>query len=443
MSDASGKPVDGVCALSDAYARGALTPPDAVEAFLSKIERCNGAINAFLDLRVEAARAEAAAARGRWRSGKPLSPIDGVPFGVKANIAVKGMRWHAGIGAYRDRIAETDAAVVEKLTAAGAIPLGILNMHEGALGATTDNPFFGRCRNPWDLSKTPGGSSGGSGAAVAAGFCAFALGTDTMGSVRIPSAYCGVAGLKPSRGLVSAAGVVDLSPTLDHVGPHARSAADLAMIFSVLSDAPPRRTDPLRIGVGRWGGAVDVEASVARVFDNALSLLSGSLVGDVDVSGVEFGALRRRGLLVSEVEGHHVHRDMLAQRPEGFSGDFRSMLEWGARAPREKIDAAYAALREAGDMLARLMADIDILVLPTAPQGPFSFDEETPANQADFTALANMAGFPAVAVPASVEGAPPASIQFIARFGRDLDALAAAVAFEEKRGPAPRAPGYC
>lgn len=434
----------GVARLAAAYSEKKLTPLDALAAYEKRIRLYNPQLSAFLDLRLDEARDEAAASTDRWRKGEPLSDIDGVPYGVKANIAVTGLPWHGGIGAYRDRKASADADVVVNLANAGAISLGILNMHEGALGATTDNPFFGRCCNPWDINRTPGGSSGGSGSAVAAGLCAFALGTDTMGSVRIPSAYCGITGIKPTYGFVPCGGLVDLSPTLDHIGVHAFSIEDLVMALPLMSGkALDKKAHLDRIGVARWGEAVDVDGDVADAFDKTVALLEHNFdLYEVDLSGLPFGGLRRRGLLISEVEGEKAHHKMLEENPLGFSRDFRVLLEWGASQPKAKIDAAYADIRAAGEQFKTLLKDIDVLVLPTTPQGPFRFEEEAPVNQADFTAIANMAGCPAVAVPSSTDGAPPASIQFIARPGSDHLALYAAAQFEAKRGPAPRPPAY-
>ncbi|MFN3959044.1 MAG: amidase [Parvularculaceae bacterium] len=432
----------GVSGLADAFSTGALTPVDALHVFQSRIERFNSSINAFLALRLDEARSEAQDAAERWRKGAPLSPIDGVPFGVKANIALRSMPWHAGIDAYRDRIAERDAESVSALRRAGAIPIGVLNMHEGALGATNDNRAFGRCRNPWNPSLTPGGSSGGSAAVVAAGLCAFTLGTDTMGSIRIPSAYCGIAGHKPSRGAVNREGIIDLSPTLDHVGPHALSAEDLQLVMAALAGTPAvAPPGALRVGVATWGGAAEVAAPVAAAFESAVAILRTMGAASVaDLSGFDFGALRRRGLLISEVEGAAIHTDALAANPKGFSDEFRGMLEWGAAQPPERVAAAYKAIRAAGAVFQGLFDGVDVIIMPTAPQGPFSFNDPVPANQADFTALANFAGCPATAVPAAIDGAPPASIQFVGRPGSDALVLAAAADFERRRGPAPLSP---
>lgn len=434
----------GVAGLIQRFRTGDISPVDAVAAYAERITTYNPSLNAFLNLRLAEANKEAAQSEARWRAGAPLSPVDGVPYGAKANIAVKGLPWHGGIAAYVDRIADDDAVCVKNLNQSGAIVLGALNMHEGALGATTNNPHFGACHNPWGDGLTPGGSSGGSGAAVAAGLCAFALGTDTMGSIRIPSAYCGVAGHKPSYGLVPAGGLVDLSPTLDHAGPHARAASDLVLVMPALTGrALAPSSEKLHIGVANWSDAVDVAPQVQAAFDAAVQTLGDMFsMTPVDLSSFDFGALRRKGLLVSEVEGYAAHEEMLARKADGFSNEFRSMLEWGARQPTEKINDAYTVLRKAGEIFAALFKDVDVIVAPTAPQGPFKFSDPVPANQADFTALANFSGLPAVAVPSSLDGAPPASIQFVAAKGMDHNALEAASAFETARGQAPTPPGY-
>jgi aspartyl-tRNA(Asn)/glutamyl-tRNA(Gln) amidotransferase subunit A len=427
----------GVAELADEFRAGRLCPLDALEAYVARIGRLNPGLNAFLDLRIDDARDEARAAGDRWRGGKALSMLDGVPFGVKVNIGVEGLPLHAGIAAWRDNIAVRDADCVGRLKAAGAIPIGVLNMHEGALGATTDNPHFGKCRNPWNSEWTPGGSSGGSAAAVAAGLCAFSLGTDTMGSVRIPSAYCGVVGAKPSKGAISSEGLLELSPTLDHIGVHARSMADAALALSVFWHAPSAAS--IRIGIGEWGRSIDVDfAARESIIESREVLRSIGPLTDVDVSGFDFGALRRRGLLVSEVEGHAIHAVKIQTRREGFSEEFLALLEWGVAQPAEKREEAYNALGTAAAKFDALFDEVDVVVLPTAPQAPFPFSTPTPANQADFTCIANFGGFPAISVPATAKGTPPRSIQFVARRGEDGRAIAAAMAFEKLRGPTPK-----
>lgn len=397
----------GVAGLARLFAERAVTPGEATEVYLSRIERLNPSINAFLSVDVEGARAGAAASGARWAKGQPLSPLDGVPVGVKANIAVAGLPWHAGVAAYRDRIASEDAACVARLRAAGAVILGVLNMHEGALGATNDNPAFGRCDNPHRAGFTPGGSSGGSGSAVAAGLCAAALGTDTMGSVRIPSAYCGVFGHKPAHGLVSTEGVTPLSWTLDHVGPHARSAQDCGRVLEGLTGAsvPASAMSERPLAVLDYEGQVEVQPGVAAAQARALEAAraAGFSLIPLRLSDYDYGAVRRLGLLVSEVEGFVVHEAMLAERPEGFSRAFADGLAWGARQPAPKLARAYRELSRLSAQVRGLLAPYAGLLAPTAPQTAFAFGGDTPANQADFTALANVTGLPATAFPMGVD----------------------------------------
>lgn len=406
----------GVAGLARLFAERAVTPGEATEVYLSRIERLNPALNAFLSVDYEGARAGAEASSLRWAQGQPLSPLDGVPVGVKANIAVANLPWHAGIAAYRDRIAGEDAACVARLRAAGAVVLGVLNMHEGALGATTDNPAFGRCHNPHRADYTPGGSSGGSGAAAAAGLCAAALGTDTMGSVRIPSAYCGVFGHKPARGLVSTEGVVDLSWTLDHVGPHARSAEDCRRVLEGLAGAPVAAAALFErpLAVLDYEGQVEVQPGVAAAQEQAVEAAraAGLKIEPLRLSDYDYGAVRRLGLLVSEVEGFVVHEAMLAERPEGFSRAFAEGLAWGARQPAPKLARAYRELSRLSAQVRGQLAPYAGLLAPTAPQTAFAFDAAVPVKQADFTALANVTGLPATAFPVGVDGdGLPTSIQ--------------------------------
>ena len=406
----------GVVGLHAMFAARAITPVEATETYLSRIARLNPGLRAVTDVDEAGARAGARASAARWANGKPLSPIDGVPVLVKANIAVAGRPWTAGIGAYRDRIAAADAEVVVRLRHAGAVILGSVNMHEGALGATTDNPWFGRTANPHRPGYTPGGSSGGSGAAVAAGLCAAALGTDTMGSVRIPSAYCGVFGHKPRYGAVSDVGTTALSWTLDHIGPHARSAADCAATLAAITDDPVGTPTEGVLGVLAFDGQVEVEPHVAAALvetvDRARTL--GLKVETVRLSDYDFGRMRRLGLLISEAEGYVVHQPMLSEHPEGFSNGFRALLEWGGNQPAHKLASACREITRAGAAIRAACAPYAAVLMPTAPQTAFPFGA-APANQADFTALANFTGLPATAFPVGMTAdGLPLSCQVVA-----------------------------
>lgn len=419
----------GVAGLSAAFASGSARPDAVLEVYLERVGRLNPTIRAFVDLDVEGARDAAKASTHRWASGMALSPLDGGVIGVKANIAVAGLPWTAGIGAYRDRIAERDAACVARLRRAGAIILGTLNMEEGALGAVTDNPWFGRTQNPWRGGFTAGGSSGGSAAAVAAGLCAAALGTDTMGSVRIPSAYCGVFGIKPRFGAVPDEGVTPLSPSLDHVGVHARAAEDCLSVLGVIGDPdppPPSGAMAVLDVTGRASLSDDVreafEALVARA--EAEELVEGVVALDMDV-----GRLRRRGLLISEVEGMAEHAATMAQRPDGFSVSFAGMLRWGAGQSEAKVLDARAEIEAAREAVEAMVGDRVGLLCPTTGGTAFAFGDPVPADQADITCLANIAGLPAVAFPMGLsKDGLPLSAQIIGRRSEGILVLAGRLA---------------
>ena len=420
--------VDAGClGLAALFRSRALTPVEATEAYLSRIDRLNPGLGAVLDVDVAGARAGASESAARWRHRQPFSALDGIPILVKANIAVAGLPWHAGIGAYRDRIAPHDAEAMAALRAAGAVILGTVNMHEGALGATTDNAWFGRTHNPHRHGHTAGGSSGGSGAAVAAGLCAAALGTDTMGSVRIPSAYCGVFGHKPTQGLISTSGVTALSWTLDHVGVHARSAEDCQVVLEACAEQPlGREVMTGRIGILDFAGQVElcpeVEAAWARCATRAETL--GLEVERVTLPGYDFSRLRRLGLLISEAEGFVEHEAALAANPDGFSPEFRELLTWGANQPAWKLARAYRDLAAASEAVSEAFLPYAAVLMPTAPQTAFAFGE-SPANQADFTAIADFTGLPATAFPVGLSPAGlPLSCQVVA--WSDATALALA-----------------
>ena len=413
----------GVVGLHAMFAARAVTPLEATEVYLSRIARLNPGLGAVTDVDEARARAGAQASAARWANAQPQSPIDGVPILVKANIAIAGCPWTAGIGAYRDRIATADAEVVARLRRAGAVILGSVNMHEGALGATTDNPWFGQTQNPHRPGYTPGGSSGGSGAAVSAGLCAAALGTDTMGSVRIPSAYCGVFGHKPRYGTVSDAGATALSWTLDHIGPHARSPADCAAMLAAMSDDPTGAPGEGVLGVLAFDGQVEVAPEVAAAFAVTIARARalGLKVGTVRLSDYDFSRMRRLGLLISEAEGYVVHQQMLSEHPEGFSDGLRALLAWGAGQPAHKLASAYREIAQASAAIHAAFAPYAAVLMPTAPQTAFPFGD-APANQADFTAMGNFTGLPATAFPVGMtaEGLP-LSCQVVA--GSDATAL--------------------
>lgn len=397
-----------------------LTAQARLEACYESMKADNGRINAVIDAFNDHAIPEMADSDMRAEDGKPLSPIDGLPIGVKANIAVEGKFWHAGIKAYASRKSDEDAAVIRRLKAAGALLVGTLNMEEGALGAQTDNPWFGKTVNPLKDGYTPGGSSGGSSAAVAAGFVEAALGTDTMGSVRIPSAYCGLWGFKPSHSDAMLEGVVPLSHTLDTVGVHARSLGVCVKVMEIIADKGLSGGTVGEVVALDWGEHVECEMHILEEFDRISEGMPTTDLGDY-----AYGKSRRAGLILSEVEGYQAHERRLKNHPEGFSDFFRGMLEYGRDLPSERVEAAYAHVKSLREELLP-----DFILMPTAPQTAFRFGDPVPANQADFTAFANLADRPSIAFPLGKDRRGlPASAQIVGPRGREADLVATVRAF--------------
>jgi aspartyl-tRNA(Asn)/glutamyl-tRNA(Gln) amidotransferase subunit A len=421
-------------ALAADLAAGRTSAVALARAALDRIAATHADWRVFITVAPETALAEAAASDGRRAEGRALGPLDGIPIAIKDNIDVAGMPTTVGTAAYRDRIAARDGAAIERLRAAGAVFLGKLNLHEGALGATTDNPSYGRCENPRVPGSTPGGSSGGSGAAVAGGLVPIALGTDTMGSVRIPAAYCGTWGLKPTQGLVGTSGLAYLSWTLDTIGPLANSPEDLALAIRAMagldrddprSVALPEGWDPTPAAIDLNGlvlgrpsvvDRVPCEPEVRAAYDALLARAAekGAVVRTVTIDNWDTGKARRAGLLICEAEAGSLIGADLDTLGAGFSDGFRRFLDYGRKAPGERIAAAYRALDRLGLAARQALDGVDALILPTAPQRAFAHGASAPADQADFTALANIAGLPAIAFP--LPGEPkPNSAQLIGR----------------------------
>ena len=417
----------GVAGLQALYADRAVTPVEAADAYLSRIRGLDGALGAFVHVDEEGARGAAHASSERWRKGKALSPIDGTPVAIKANIAVAGMPWHGGVGAHRDRLAEHDAVCVAKLKAAGAVILGLTNMHEGAFGAVTDNPWFGRTHNPWRHGTTAGGSSGGSGAAVAAGLCAGALGTDTLGSVRIPASFTGTYGHKPTQGLISSEGVIVMSWTLDHVGVHGRSAEDCAhLLASAVSadiDLAEEITRPADLealtsaplAVLDLTGLDGVTPAVRAALDAVV--VRGRAAGlDIELLALDFDFLQviRDGVLISAAESLVEHEAALAARPDGFSEAYRRTLAIGEQAGAPALAKAYRDLARAAEAAREALTPYAGLLLPTTPGPAEPFETAAAASVALLTPLANVLGLPATAFPAGQHEGLPLSVQALA-----------------------------
>lgn len=404
----------------------------------SAIARENPRINAYLALD-DGAFAAAAESAARRREGNIIGRLDGLCVAVKDNIDVAGMATTAGLAHRVRRVASEDAAAVARLRAAGAIVLGKTALDEGALGTTTANLHFGPTQNPLRLGFTAGGSSGGSAAAVAAGLASFALGTDSLGSVRIPASHCGLFALKPTLGEISTTGIVHAARRLDCVGVLARSVQDLAIVMQVLgaydaTDPRSRRRrvplatpdwEPRRLRSGMLSSealaALDVTAPVRALFEHAVCVL-GSELGErseVDFSDYDFARMRRAGLLIMESELANEFADEISAN--GVSPRFKNLIGFA----RTKTAADYAAadglIDQAVLKARRLFSEIDVLVLPTVPHGPYPLTEGERANDADLTSFASLAGCPAVSLPmGTLADGLPVGLQLVGAPGTDL-----------------------
>jgi aspartyl-tRNA(Asn)/glutamyl-tRNA(Gln) amidotransferase subunit A len=431
----------GVDALLRAYRSGASDPVQVAQYCLARIGSHDPDIRAFITVSGERALADARASRERWRSGQPLGPCDGIPIALKDNIDVAGLPCTAGTEAFRHRRPARDAAVARRLAEAGAVLLGKLNMHEAALGATTDNPAYGRCMNPLRIGHTPGGSSGGSGAAVAAGFASMAVGTDTMGSIRIPAAYCGVFGFKPGGSAALNAGIVPLHPDFDVPGPLARSARDLASFAPALlgrsdlgdgtTPLPQRGWRGLRVMRIEESESIGLDPTGAHALDDFARALeqAGARIERRSWPEWQPGAARRAGLLLCEQAGFDWWSKQLGDGLPGLSSALSKMLRYPSTLPPGRLEQAHQSIDRLRAGTNELFESTDLILLATSPGPSFPHGENAPAHQADLTALANFLGAPALAIPIDAEGGAR-SVQLMAAPGADALLLSLAQAID-------------
>ena len=430
-----------IAELTAAYRRGVLTPRAVTEHYLVRIDAHDTTLRAFTHVDRERALAAADESDRRFEAGAP-APLEGVPIAVKANIDVEGLPTNAGVACRRDAVAASDAEVVTRLRTAGAIILGNLNMHEAALGATTDNEAYGVAMNPHRLGHTPGGSSGGSGAAVAAGLCVAALGTDTLGSVRIPAAYNGVYGLKPTHGLVPDDGLVSLARRLDAIGPLARSIPDLRAMMAAMAPLGP--AEPVA-KVARIGAvdAHDMEPAVQRAYALAADLLEGLglKVQRFATPDIDLSQTRIAGFVEAAREAR-VHFPEVETDPASFSERFRGHLDFAAAFDDAAVAQGRAALDAAAERLRAVLLDAEAILMPTTPQAAFAHGQ-APVSQADFTGLANIAGLPALSIPAGWnDDGLPVAVQLVGRAGAEAALLDLGVRLDKALNAYAPAPAY-
>jgi aspartyl-tRNA(Asn)/glutamyl-tRNA(Gln) amidotransferase subunit A len=401
---------------------GALTATDVTRHLLDRIAAYNSTLNAFITVTGESALAAAEKADLTLKSGRWLGPLHGIPVAIKDNIDTSDVRTTAGSRLYTDRVPGEDADVVRRLMAAGAIILGKTGTHELAYGTTSQNAFFGRIANPWDLSRDPGGSSGGSAVAVAAGLAFAAIGTDTACSIRHPAHCCGVVGFKPSFGTVSTDGVLPLVRSLDHVGPFARSVEDAAIVMHVLAKYwpddqqvlppagfPSNDLNGLRIGVSHpffFVGDREIVAAVERALD--LLEAQGAVVVEIDGRALEKSAEITRVLFA---EAYVQFADALATRAADFSPELRGKLARKAAISEQDYTGGQQMRIQLAAEIDAMFAHCDVLAAPTSTilpvqpdRRPDDYDTHASRNATVF----NLGGHPSISVPcgAAAHGLP-------------------------------------
>ena len=448
-----------IAELAPLIQRKEVSPVEVTQVHLDRIERLNGQFLAYLTVLRDEALAAAREAEQEIARGQYRGPLRGIPIALKDLFAVKGVRLTCGSKILADHIADSDATVVTRLNQAGTILLGKLNMHEFAWGGTSLNPHYGTPRNPWDPTRLPGGSSGGSTVATAAGLAMGTLGTDTGGSVRIPASLSGIVGLKPTYGRVSRFGVYPLSHSCDHVGPMVRTVADAAVLLQAIAGPDPK--DPttsraavpdytlalredirgLRLGVPQEYFFDDVEPAVRDGITTAVQHLSslGAVVEEVSIPSMQHVIASSTAIIGAEA--YEIHAQTLKTHSQDYGADVRSRLMLGACIQASQ----YLKAQRFRTLLCQEMLDIlgrvDALITPTTLMTASKIGEPTvhiggkevvvAAHIARATRPFNMTGLPAISVPCGfTPDGLPIGLQIVGRPFEETTVLRLAYAYE-------------
>jgi aspartyl-tRNA(Asn)/glutamyl-tRNA(Gln) amidotransferase subunit A len=399
-----------------------VSPVELTRDSLARIEAVDATVHSFITVTADLALEQAKRAEQELAAGRDLGPLHGIPVAVKDLYATKGIRTTAHSKVLLDWIPAADARAIVQLRNAGSVLLGKLAMSEFASGTPDYEATFPAPRNPWDLERRTGGSSTGSGAALAAGLCHGALGSDTGGSIRSPAALCGIVGLKPTYGRVSRAGVVPLSWSLDHAGPMARTVADCALLLQAIAGHDPadpasanvavpdfsaeldRGVKGLRVGVPRaWcEEGTGTSPEVMAAFDAALTVLEslGAKVVDLDAAPFLAGRAANRVILISEAYAYH--EETLHNRPQDMGKEARNSFREGAFVTAAGYLHAQQARGLIAYQLGKVLMDVDVIASPASPQVAERFDEFNPEDRyrlPSFTEVYNLTGQPALSLP--------------------------------------------
>src|SRR5580704_5726466 len=436
--------------------RREVSPVELTKNCLAQIEKLNSTLNAFISVTSDSALAQAHEAEEEILHGNWRGPLHGIPLALKDLIDTAGIRTTAASAVFKDRIPEEDAEVVRPLKDAGVIFLGKQNLHEFAYGGSSMISYYGEVHNPWDPARIAGGSSGGSAASVAAGLGYGAIGTDTAGSIREPAALCGVVGLKPTYGRVSARGVIPLSLSLDHVGPIARTVADAAILLQAIAgfdannkdkasvDVPvddyPAALDedlkPLRIGIPRKFFFEDLNSEVASATSHALTGLTAL---GAELRDVELNVPTDRTL--QSAEAYAFHAEFVNRNPELYQPETLRRIRTGQDITPAAIFECRRELQSLRRDIAAAFADVDLLVTPTTPVPAAAIAElkENPDRLRPRELLLlrntrpiNVWGLPAISVPCGfTEAGLPIGLQIIGPHWGEARVLQVAHAYEQ------------
>ena len=464
--------------LADAYRRGETTPTAVTEAHLARIARLDDRLGAYLTVTREQALRAAAASDARYRAGKPLGPLDGAPLAYKDVLCTRGVRTTCGSRILEGFVPPYDATAIERLGAAGAVMLGKGNMDEFAMGSSTEYSAFKPTRNPWDLARVPGGSSGGPAAAVAAGLAAGGLGTDTGGSIRQPAAFCGIVGLKPTYGRVSRYGLVAFGSSLDHIGPFARDVTDAALLLAAMAGADPRDATCVEAPVPDYAAALargvrglrfgvpdeyfidGMDPEVERAVRDAVDVLRGlgATVERVSLPTTRHALATYYVIAPAEASSNLARydgvkyglrvagaKDLIEMssrtRAAGFGAEVKRRIMLGTYVlSAGYYEAYYGRAQKARTLVRRdfeaAFGRVDLIVAPMTPNVAFKHGEkEDPLSMYlndVFAVPADMTGLPAISVPCgfSAEG-QPIGLQFIGKALDEPTLLRAAHAYEQ------------
>jgi aspartyl-tRNA(Asn)/glutamyl-tRNA(Gln) amidotransferase subunit A len=434
-----------IAALATALQEWRLSPVEVVNALLERIESEDAKLNAFVTVLPERALEEATRAEKEILAGEYRGPLHGIPIGIKDLIYTEGVRTTMGSTFFEDYIPDRNATVVSKLEEAGAILIGKTNTHEFAYGPTGDSSHFGPTRNPHDLRRIPGGSSGGSGAAVAAELCYAALGSDTAASIRVPAALCGVVGMKPTFGRVSKSGAFPLAWTLDHVGPLSRTVEDNALLLNALAgydaedpysaDRPAedftrdlqRNVRGSVVGVPESHYFEHVEDEVERRVREAVEVLRslGAEVREVEIPNLP-EALKAQRIILA-VEAYTIHKERLDNEPERFGDEIGERLRDAEHLKAHRYaKAQHVTKRRSLKEVSRVLEEVDVLLTPTVPIAATEIGQRE-VNIGDheelvfsaltrFTGPTNLNGLPSLSVPCGLtHSGLPVGLQIIGR----------------------------